>query len=251
MHSPVRTITVHDARLLVRNRRFLASNMGGIGLLLLLVIGNMRRQQGEALTGMFVVALLAAALFTPMSVAAFALVGEKERRTLEPLLLTPVSVSQLIAAKATVSVVLSLGVLALVWIVALSAAALRDVSTLHFLVAPSTILISLVFAPVASAAFSLIAITVSGRAPDTQTALATCQLVVSPLILGLIALWMGAFRVTEQFFASAAGGLLLLTFLLFKLSVRMSQPEVLLAKRGASRGSSRRSKPIWNAGTER
>lgn len=215
-------IARHELRVLARNRRMLASVATGLGIVLMLLFVNLRERAGGDLTGLFFFVLIGAAVGIPLSVAINALVGEKERRTIEPLLLLPIAARTLVAGKAAVTLLLSAVALALVYGVAAAQAwLLADAGALDALLDPRTVYTATVLAPLTLAPFTLLAMAVSARAPDAQTAGMTSFLLLLPLWLVLVGVWMGVIGINQRFLLASTAVLLALGVGAFAVAVRV------------------------------
>jgi ABC-2 type transport system ATP-binding protein len=138
----------------------------------------------------FLVMLVLAPVTSAMSIAASSVIGEKQARTLEPLLVTPITTLELLGGKllgallpalfvAVISLALYLGVVALV-----SANGVFSV-----LLGPRTLGVVLLLGPLASMVALQLAICVSSRVNDARTAQQLGIFVILPipaLLLGQI-----------------------------------------------------------------
>jgi ABC-type transport system involved in multi-copper enzyme maturation permease subunit len=226
-------IARHELRVLGRNRKMLGSIAMGLGVILMLLFANLRDRAGEDLTGLFFFALIGAAVGVPLSVAINAVAGEKQRGTIEPLLLLPVPTRLLVAGKAAVTLLLSAVALALVYLVALGqAVALKNAGALATLMDPRTVYTATVLAPLTLLPFTLLAMAVSARSPDTQTASATSFLLLLPLWLVLLGVWMGMIGINQRFLLLSTVALLALGAGAFAVAVRvMSDGQRLVGRR--------------------
>ncbi|MEP6619145.1 MAG: hypothetical protein ABJE47_07520 [bacterium] len=218
----------HDLHTLLRNRKLLASNSAGVGLIILLLMVNVRHQSGSILTGMFVFAILVGAVVTPLTVAVHSLVGERERRTLEPLMLLPLNVEILLCGKLLTTLLFSMLTVAIVWLVIGAGAIARGATVTPYVFTREAAYTTFILAPITTILFGTVALMVSGRARDAQTALATCQLLVAPVLLVMLAMWMGFIALSPHFLLVAAASLAALGIGAIGLAIRVLDPERLL-----------------------
>lgn len=230
--SPMRLICRHDLRLLMRNHKMLGSFALGIGIILLLVLANAKERGAAELAGPLLFLFVGAAVAAPISVAVHGVVGEKERRTMEPLLLLPISAGALMAGKALVTLLLSLAGLAFVYLVAfLTLPLVGGEAAAGALTDPRLIYTACVLAPLSVIPFSLLALAVSARAPDAQTASATSFIILVPVWVVLFGVWMGMIGVNQRFLGVSTVVLLGLCWLTFAVAVRSVDPEALIRRR--------------------
>ena len=174
-------------------------------------------------------------LLTPitgaMALAAHAIVGEKQARTLEPLLATPITTFELLAAKVFGALIPTLAIsligllLYFAGIVAFAspgvAAAMASARTLMLivLVAPASALVSLQSA-----------ILISSRANDPRTAQQFGVLIIIPLTGILVAQFTGSMWLSASALGLLGVGLLGVWVLLTLLSVVVFERESILTR---------------------
>jgi ABC-2 type transport system permease protein len=174
-------------------------------------------------------------LLTPttgaMAMAAHSVVGEKQARTLEPLLATPIATFELLLAKV-------IGALVPTLIIAMAGLALY-VGGISLLALPGvvgamtngrTAVLVLLLAP-ASALVSLqAAILISSRVNDARTAQQFGVFIVIPVSVLLVAQFTGALWLSAVALTGIGIGLLILWALLAALSVRVFERETILTR---------------------
>ncbi len=173
--------------------------------------------------------------FTPitaaMSVAAYAVIGEKQARTLEPLLATPISTVELIAAKVLgaflPSLVLAVGCY-LVYLALIVMLALPGVWTVLLL--PRSLATMFVLAPLATLAALQLAVCVSSRVNDARSAQQIGALIILPLSGLMVAQLMGGVQLTAGVLAWIALGLGLFNVGLMRLAVVLFDRESILTR---------------------
>jgi ABC-2 type transport system permease protein len=179
----------------------------------------------------FSLLVLMVSVVASMSLAAHAVISEKAARTLEPLLATPLSTAELLAAKtltplgfALVLTWLTLGLyvagIALVGEPGVASAFVgQRILLLFFLVGPLTALVSL-----------LLAVIVSSRVNDARSAQQLGALVVLPITMAFVAQLAGQFVVGPGALLLVALGLAVLDAVLLWIGVRVFDRERILMK---------------------
>jgi ABC-2 type transport system permease protein len=168
----------------------------------------------------------------PGVIAAYSIIGEKTSRTLEPLLATPVSTGELLAAK---SLAAAIPAMALTWLcaalfaggVALLAASARVFGAI---ISPAWLL-GLLFCTPALALLTIAAtVAISSRVSDPRSAQQFSGVIVVPLI-GLVFGQLSGLLVLSPLVALAAAVVLwLLAALALWVAVRLFQRETILTK---------------------
>lgn len=166
-----------------------------------------------------------------VSLAAYSVVGEKQGRTLEPLLTTPLTTSELLVAKALASFAPALAAeaigiglyLAGIWILG-SAGVLRSLFTMR-----SAILV-VILGPAASLAALQATIAVSSRVTDPRSAQQVAVMLVLPLVLMVVGQVAGTFFLTTGWLLLVSLGVLAGWGLLVLLSVALFERETILTR---------------------
>jgi ABC-type Na+ efflux pump permease subunit len=171
-------------------------------------------------------------IFLPILMAAQSIGGERERRTLEPLLATPVSTASIIVGKSLAAVVPSL---AITWI----AAALLCLG-LDLAVAGETAVVPLpdaawlfgclVLSPLLALFGNAMAVVVSARVLDSRAAQNLAAMTVVPL-LGVVAVQLaGRISLGARFYGWLALGAAVADVVLISLAVKWFDREALLTR---------------------
>ena len=181
-------------------------------------------------TGLFLVM----PLFIPVLISAQSVAGEKERRTIEPLLASPLTSREIVLAKSLAAVLpamfvtlvsfglFALGVDLLVW------------PLIHRLLIPDQVWLFsvLVMAPLLSFLGNTITVLVSSRVSDSRLAQQIAALVVIPL-LGMTTLQiLGVILLGPLFFVLLVAAMVLLDLALFWLAVRLFDRQSILSRWG-------------------
>jgi ABC-2 type transport system permease protein len=174
-------------------------------------------------------------LLTPitgaMALAAHAIVGEKQERTLEPLLATPITTFELLAAKVFGALVPTLAI-------SLIGLALYAAGILLFaapgvaaaMASTRTLLLVVLVAPAAALVSLQSAILISSRVNDPRTAQQFGVLIILPLTGILIAQFTGSLWLTATALGLVGLGLLLAWGLMLVVSVAVFERESILTR---------------------
>lgn len=179
----------------------------------------------------FLLLLLLVPVVGSMSLAAHAIIGEKQARSLEPLLATPITTIELIAAKALTPFLASLGFLAVgvmlyVGLIAMMAAP----DTWRALVGPRTLLLVGVAAPLVSLAGLQTSVIVSSRVNDPRSAQQLGGLIVTPITLAFVAQMIGQYVWGLAPLLAALVVLALVNVALLLVGVRVFRRETILMR---------------------
>jgi len=179
----------------------------------------------------FLFMFLMAPIIGAVSLAAYAVVGEKQGRTLEPLLTTPMSTAELLVAKALASFVPALAIEAVgIAVYAVLVAAVASPGVLSVLLTGRTLLLITLLGPLASLAALQATIAVSSRANDPRSAQQIAVLLIVPLMAMFVGQIAGAFVVTTGMLAAVTAGIAAAWVLLVLLSVALFDRETILTR---------------------
>jgi len=191
---------------------------------------------GNALVQTFVfhqfsLLLLMVPIVAAMTLATHAVIGEKQARSLEPLLATPISTLELLVAKVATPFLFAL---ALSW----SAAALYLAGAMVFgepgvwqaVLGPRFMLMFGVLGPLLELASLLLSVIVSSRASDPRSAQQITALLILPVTGLFVAQLMGVFVVDASFLVFGALGCVMLNALLLWVGVQVFQRESILTR---------------------
>ena len=179
----------------------------------------------------FLFLFLVAPIVGAVSLAAYSVVGEKQGRTLEPLLTTPMTTAELLIAKVLAAFLPSLVIeliglcvyFALVWLLAAP-----GVGAALF-TGRSAILVGLL-GPFASLAALQMTIAISSRVNDPRSAQQIAVLLVLPLVIVLVGQIAGAFVITSTVLLLMSVGLGAVWVLLILFSVALFERETILTR---------------------
>ncbi len=171
-------------------------------------------------------------LAIPITIAAYSIIGEKTRRTLEPLLATPVSTAELLAGKALAAVIPAVAVTWIAFSVFLGGSAIMRVGTgvMERLVDPLWLIAVLVVGPLLARAAVSVAVMVSSRANDPRVAEQLSMLVILPLLALFFGQIAGLFFLNEQLILWMAAALVVIDIGLLAFAVQLFQRETILTR---------------------
>jgi ABC-2 type transport system permease protein len=173
-------------------------------------------------------------VFVPILISSQSVAGEKERRTLEPLLASPVTSAELVAGKSLASLVPAV---AITWMAFLLLCVGVDVVAwplAHGPLMPNALWLFgvLVLAPLFAFFGNGVAVLISARVADARTAQQLSALVVLPLV-GLVAGQVAGFlNAGPGYYALQGAVVLLLDAALLWASIRLLERERLISRWG-------------------
>lgn len=166
-----------------------------------------------------------------MSVAAYSVIGEKQARTLEPLLATPMTTTELLLAKVIGSLlpalVLTIGCYAAY---VLGALLLGRPGVFWVLLTPRSLGVVFVLGPLAAMAALQLAVCVSSRVNDARSAQQIGALIILPIGGLLIAQLTGNLLLTPPIIAALAAALVVLNLLLLRVGISLFDRETILTR---------------------
>jgi ABC-2 type transport system permease protein len=174
-------------------------------------------------------------LLTPitgaMSLAAHAVVGEKQARTLEPLLATPITTAELLIAK-VVGALLPTALISAIGLIIYFAVLpfMTEAGVLGEMISARTLVLTCLVGPATALVSLQTAILISSRVNDPRTAQQFGVLIVVPLMALLVAQFSGAMWLSELALASIGIGLFGVWILLTVLSVVVFDRERILTR---------------------
>ncbi len=179
----------------------------------------------------FLVLLVFAPIAGAMSVAAHAVIGEKQARTLEPLLATPLTTFELLAAKvlgaAIPAACLTFASFGLYFGGVLL---LAEPGVYHVLLTTHALSIVFVLGPLAALAALQLAVCVSSRVNDARSAQQIGALIILPLSGLLVAQLMGRVQFTTPALIAAVLFLALVNIVLMRIGISVFDRESILTR---------------------
>jgi ABC-2 type transport system permease protein len=166
-----------------------------------------------------------------MSLAAHSVVGEKQARSLEPLLVTPITTFELLGAKVLGAFIPSVVLTAVSFFVYVLIAAVfaRD-GVAGVLLGPRSISVVFLLGPLAALAALQMAVCISSRVNDARTAQQIGVFVILPIAGLLVGQLFGALTLTVALVAAMAVGLVVVNALLVWLGVALFDRETILTR---------------------
>jgi ABC-2 type transport system permease protein len=166
-----------------------------------------------------------------MAVAAYSVIGEKQARTLEPLLATPLTTLELLLAKVLAAfiptLVLALGCFT-IYVAAIAAFARPGV--FMALLTGRSLAAMFVLGPLAALAALQLAVCVSSRVNDPRSAQQLGALVILPMAGLFVAQISGTFLLTGPLLALVALVLVVINVALMRLAIALFDRESILTR---------------------
>ena len=179
----------------------------------------------------FAVMLVLIPVTSSMSLAAYSVVGEKQARTLEPLLVTPITTFELLGAKVLGAFLPSIALTAVSYIVyVLITVIFARPGVAGILLGARSIATVFVLGPLAALAALQMAVCVSSRVNDARTAQQIGVLVILPIPGLLVGQLLGALTLSVPVIASIALGLLAINAGLIWLAITLFDRETILTR---------------------
>jgi ABC-2 type transport system ATP-binding protein len=199
-------------------------------------IPELARLEGDSLVQAFLfhqfgVLLLMVPVVGSMALAAHAVIGEKMARTLEPMLATPLSTAELLAAKTLTPLMFSLAVLWATFGLYVSGIAwLAAPGVWQTLVGARAGMLFLVLGPLLALVSLLLAVIVSSRVNDPRSAQQMGALVVLPISGVFVAQLLGQFVLGPGALLMVAVGLVAVNGLLLRAGIWVFDRERILMR---------------------
>ena len=196
--------------------------------------GSRLSREGAAqawMFGQFLVLLLLTPVGGSMAIAAFSVIGEKQARTLEPLLASPLATWEFLAAKVLGALLpaVTLAVISFGLYVTL-AAILGEPGVYLTLLGIRPLALVMLLGPLAGLTSLLLAVIVSSRVNDPRTAQQVGILVILPVIGLLVVQLVTRTLLTVPAILGIAAGLMFINSLLLGLAVRLFGRETILTR---------------------
>lgn len=179
----------------------------------------------------FLLLFLLSPIVGAVSLAAYSVVGEKQGRTLEPLLTTPLTTAEILVAKVLAAFIPSVVIEAVgvaLYFVLMGMFASPGVSAA--VLGWRTALLLGLIGPLGALTALQATIAVSSRANDPRSAQQVAVLLVLPIVAMLVGQIAGAFVITTPVLAGVAGVLAIIWLLLVLLSVALFDRENILTR---------------------
>lgn len=188
---------------------------------------------GQAVMGkQFALLFLLMPLFIPSVIAAYSIVGEKSRRTLEPLLAAPVEVWELLLGKSLIALipaVLVTWACAGIFVIALRLVVLSE-RVFVAIVNPAWLILLLLCAPLLALIAIAASVAVSSRVNDPRTAQQLSGVIVVPIMALFFAQLAGLLVLSPALSLAAALALAAVAALSIWFATRLFQRENILTR---------------------
>lgn len=166
-----------------------------------------------------------------MALAAHSVVGEKQARTLEPLLATPITTAELLVAKVLGALAPTLAISTAGMLVYFAAIALfSEPGVMRAMLVPRTVLLVGLIGPAAALVSLQSAIVISSRVNDPRTAQQFGVLIIIPLTAVMVAQFTGTIWLSGAALAWVGLGLIGVWILLTLFSVALFERETILTR---------------------
>lgn len=184
------------------------------------------------LVSQFMMMFMILPLAIPSTIAAYAVIGEKTNRTLEPLLAAPISTVELLTGKslaallpAVIATDAAFGLFALG-----SAIMVPNRVLLNALLDPRWLIAVIVVGPLLALASISFSIMISSRVTDVRVAEQMTALLIVPLLAVFFGQMAGAFVINRDLVLAGAALLVLIDAILIFLSTQIFQRETILTR---------------------
>jgi ABC-2 type transport system permease protein len=179
----------------------------------------------------FALLVLMVPVVSATALATHSVIGEKQSKALEPLLATPISTLELLAAKALTPFVFAL---ALTWTAAAlyvgGIFAFGEPGVWHTALGLRSFILFVIVGPLIELATLQVSVIVSSRASDPRSAQQLTSLLILPITVVFIAQLMGGFIIAPSALLLGALALLLFNGILMLVGVRVFQRETILTR---------------------
>jgi ABC-2 type transport system permease protein len=213
-----------------------ASEMNDVPATILAVCQLQNFTPAECLQGFlvnqFLLLFLLIPLAVPVTIASYSIVGEKSTRSLEPLLATPTSTTEIIIGKALAAVIPAIGATWLAFVIFLIGARFFVASDRVYalFMNPMWFVAMLVIAPLLTVLSVNVAVIISSRVNDPRAAEQIGMLVMLPLMLIFFGAIFGLIALTTTTMLLLGAATLLVDIGLVALGVKLFQRETILTQ---------------------
>jgi ABC-2 type transport system permease protein len=170
-------------------------------------------------------------LMIPLFVAVYSIIGEKQQRTLEPLLASPVAVWEILVGKTLAGVIPAV---IITWISYVLTVVLCLVvaqpEVVAVMVGPIWLLAVLLLAPLLSVMAVLVGVIISSRVNDVRLAEQIGGMLVLPLVGLSVPVLMGKLLLSGELIMAGCAGVALLDVGLLYLGTKLFQRETILTR---------------------
>lgn len=167
----------------------------------------------------------------PVTIAAYSIVGEKTSRSLEPLLATPITTTELLVGKAIAAGIPAILATWIGYIIFLIGTRLMvNDAVFARVIAPEWLIAILLVSPLLTLLSVCVAIMISSRVTDPRVAEQLSAVVILPLIMLVVGQSIGFILIDQRVILLIGLVVLLLDAFLLYLSVKIFQREAILTR---------------------
>lgn len=180
----------------------------------------------------FMIMFMLMPLIIPVNIASYSIVGEKTTRSLEPLLATPITTSELLIGKNLAAVIPAVGATLGSFLIFATGAGLlsRSPEVTRALLDPMWLLAIILVGPLLSILSVNFAIMVSSRVNDPRVAEQLSVVVIVPVLGIFFGQMAGLFLLNNRIIALLAVILILLDYVMIRAAIRLFQRETILTR---------------------
>ncbi|MCO5197563.1 MAG: ABC transporter permease subunit [Anaerolineae bacterium] len=180
---------------------------------------------------LFTIMLMILPVMIPVTIAAYSIVGEKTSRTLEPLLATPITTSELLTAKAVAAVLPAVVATFLSFVIySIGLRFMVNETIYNAALGPIWWFAIIVVAPLLSLFSVCLAIIVSSRVTDPRVAEQMSGIVILPIILIIVGQSLGIILIEARFLFLVAVITAVADAILLYFAVQLFQRERILTQ---------------------
>lgn len=179
----------------------------------------------------FLMLLVMTPIAGAMSIAAYAVIGEKQARTLEPLLATPISTVELLTAKVLGALIPAIAIsLVCFGVYVILIGIFAEPGVARVMLTGRSLAIVLILGPLAALAALQLAVCVSSRVNDSRSAQQIGALIILPVTGLFVAQVSGNVVMTAGLIASISAGLAVVNIILMRVGVALFDREAILTR---------------------
>lgn len=179
----------------------------------------------------FLILFLMMPAIIPITIASYSIVGEKTTRTLEPLLATPITTTELLAGKAIAAALPALLASLVCFAIFATGTTLMVGSEVAGRLFSAIWMVGIfVVGPLLSLTGVSLAIMISSRVNDPRAAEQLAALLILPLVALFLGQMFGAVSLNQSLLLSIAGALVFVDAALLYFAIRMFQRETILTR---------------------
>jgi ABC-2 type transport system permease protein len=186
----------------------------------------------RAIYGQFLMFFILLPVIIPSTMASYSIIGEKQNRSLEPLLATPITTEELLLGKSLASIIPSVILPWVAYVISIIGVyvAAGGPRFIPVIFRPEAIAVLLLLSPVMATLGMLLIVLISARSNDPREAQQWSVFLVLPMIGLSMAVMMGKLTLTIPVICIGFFVLLAITFVMLRFVVMGFQREVILTR---------------------